>query len=205
MVSPFFIALLASVAHKYPLANRFMLFLVPFVLLLIAEGLGCIYRLIKKWNIWAARAIYIMSALILFFIPATRTWNYFLHPPADQNIRPVLQYVADHYQQEDYMYVYHTSRLPFQYYAPFYNLDHSDILAGRTDLRKRLTLKYFYEDVETLRGKERVWFIFSGITRCSGCSKDTQSFYVDYLDKQGTMLDHFDWIGANAYLYDFHP
>jgi len=48
LISPFFLALLASALQKYPLKDRFMLFLIPLVLLLIAEGLGSVYGLVAK-------------------------------------------------------------------------------------------------------------------------------------------------------------
>ncbi|MFT3890816.1 MAG: glycosyltransferase family 39 protein [Anaerolineales bacterium] len=205
VISPFFIALLASGAHKYPLWGRLTLFLVPFALLLIAEGLGGIYWLIAKWNIWLARVAYALPAFVLFFLPFTGTWEAFLHPPVSENIRPVLQYVAEHYQEEDILYVYHTSGSVFEYYAPFYELEHIDALLGRNDPAKRIALKYFYEDAKTLKGQDRVWFIFSGIVDCGGCEGDMQAFYVNYLDERGTMLDHVEATGANAYLYDINP
>ncbi len=205
IISPFFIALLASVAHKYPLWGRMMLFLVPFVLFLLAEGLGCIHSLIAKWNIRIAHVAYALPALVLFSLPFLGTWEGFLRPSVSENIKPILQYVAQHRQEEDTLYVYHTSGFVFQYYAPFYDLEHMNVLIGRNDPAKRVALRHFYEDVETLKGKKRVWFIFSGIIDCGGCEEDMQSFYVDYLDKRGTMLDRSEGIGANAYLYDLNP
>jgi hypothetical protein len=205
VVSPFFVAMLASVAHKYPLWGRLMLFLVPLVLLLLAEGLGSIYGLIAKWNSWVARVVYVLPALLLFFLPFTGTWEIFLHPPVSENIKPILQYVARHYQKDDTLYVYHTAGYVFQYYAPFYGLEHASVLRGRNDPGKRIALEHFYEDMEMLKGHDRVWFIFSGVFDCGGCDGDVQSFYVEYLNKRGTMLDQLEGIGANTYLYDLTP
>jgi hypothetical protein len=206
MVSPFFIALLASVAQKYPLRGRLILFLVPFVIFLLAEGLGAIYWLIAKWNIQVARVVYVLPALVLFFLPIQGTWESFLQPSVSENIKPILQYVAEHRQPEDTIYVYHTSGFVFKYYAPFYGLEQANISVGRNDPIKRVALKHFEEDVETtLKGKDRVWFIFSGIIDCGGCEGDMQSYYVDYLDQHGTMLERAEGVGANAYLYDLNP
>lgn len=206
MVSPFFIALLASAAQKYPLRGRLILFLVPFVLFLLVEGLGAIYSLVAKWNVWVARVVFVLPALVLFFLPVISTWEMFLQPSVSENVKPVLQYVSEHRQKDDMIYVYHTSGFVFQYYAPFYGLEDANILTGRNDPIKRVALRHFEEDVETtLKGKGRVWFIFSGIIDCGGCEGDMQSYYVDYLNQHGTMLESAEGIGANAYLYDLHP
>jgi hypothetical protein len=182
------------------------LFLVPFVLFLLAEGLGAVYSLLAKWNVWVARVVFVLPALVLFFLPMISTWDMFLHPSVPENIKPVLQYVSEHHEKEDTIYIYHTSGFVFKYYAPFYGLQDATVLTGRNDPIKRVALQHFEEDVEkTLKGRDRVWFIFSGIIDCGGCEGEMQSYYVDYLNQHGTMLESADGVGANAYLYDLHP
>jgi hypothetical protein len=205
MISPFFIALLASAAQKYPLKGRLMLFLVPFVFFLIAEGLGCIYSLIAKWHVGIARIIYMLPALVLVLLPAAVTWGFFVTPYVGSNIKPVLQYVAEQRQEEDAIYVFHTINAVFDYYAPLFGLEDTSVLMGRSGLSKRAALQDFYNGVETLNGEDRVWFIFAGILDCGGCEGDMQLFYTDYLDERGTLLDSFHATGANAYLYDLNP
>ncbi len=48
LILPFGMALAASAMNKYPLDERFLLFLVPLVLLLMAEGFGRIYEFAAK-------------------------------------------------------------------------------------------------------------------------------------------------------------
>jgi hypothetical protein len=203
--SPFFIALFASVVQKYPLKDRFMLFLAPLVLFLIAEGLGCIYTLIAKLHKGIASIIYIIPVLVLFLLPASVTWENFLVPSVRTNVKPVLQYVSEHGQKDEIIYIFHTSDSTFAYYAPFYGLEDENVIFGKDSFVKQEALDGFYNDVQTLKGKDRVWFIFSGIVDCGGCEGDMQSFYVNYLNKQGTMLDSVHSVDANAYLYDLNP
>jgi hypothetical protein len=59
--------------------------------------------------------------------------------------------------------------------------------------------------VETLKGRERIWFVFFGVSDCGGCEGDKQLFYVNYLNERGTMRDRVNGRGANAYLYDLNP
>ena len=205
IISPFFFALLASALQKYPLKDRFMLFLVPFALLLIAEGLGRVYLVIAKWHPGVAGAIYALPALILLFLSASVALEFVKEPFIGSDIKPVMEYVAKHKQENDTIYVYYTTVPVVDYYAPFYGLDQKNILFGYRSPLKKAALEGFYDDVKTLGGRDRVWFIFSRILDCGGCKGDMQLFYVNYLNGLGTLLDSFDRTDANAYLYDLNP
>jgi len=205
VISPFLIAFIASALQKYPLKDRFMLFLVPFVLILIAEGLGNIYRAVARWHIGSARAVYALAAFAMVFSPVVNAFKLFLSPYNRSDIKPVMEYVAEHRQEDETLYVYHSSEPAFVYYAPLYGIEGGEVLIGFDTPRKKAALQGFFRDAKSLRGRERVWFIFSDIVDCGGCEGDMQSFYVDYLNEFGTMLDSVHKVGANAYLYDFNP
>jgi len=205
LISPFFLALLASALQKYPLKDRFMLFLIPLVLLLIAEGLGSVYGIIAKWQRGVAGAVYILPALALLFLSATVTLEFVREPFIGSDIKPVMEYVANHKQENDSIYVFYTTDPVVDYYAPFYGLENQNIVFGYRSSLKRAALEGFYDDVKTLEGRDRVWFIFSRILDCGGCKGDMQLFYVNYLNELGTELDSFHRTDANAYLYDLQP
>lgn len=205
ILSPFFLALFASALQRYPFKDRFVLFLVPLIFLLIAEGLGLIYVNIAKWQPWAGRIVYALLVLGLFFQPAALTFETFLRPYNGSDIKPVIEYVAKNRSSDEIIYVYHITASTFHYYAPLYGIDSKNVVTGVNSRQKRIALNDFFEDVEKLSGNERVWFIFSGIIDCGGCEGDMQLFYTDYLDEHGTMLDSFHATGANAYLYDLRP
>jgi len=205
LISPFFFALLASALQKYPLKDRFMLFLVPFVLLLIAEGLGRVYLVVAKWQRGVAGAIYALPALTLLFLSASVTLEFVKEPFIGSDIKPVLGYVAKHKQENDTIYVYYSTVPVVDYYAPIYGLEHKNILFGYRSPLKKAALEGFYDDVKTLRGRDRVWLIFSRILDCGGCEGDMQVYFVDYLNELGTILDSFHRTDANAYLYDLNP
>jgi hypothetical protein len=203
-ISPFALALFASALQKYPFKDRFVLFLVPFFLLLIAEGLGQIYAIVAKWHVGVARIVYALSAILLFIQPARSTFDAFVNPYNAADIKPVMEYVAKNRSSDQIIYVYHSTDPAFNYYAPLYGLDSQNVLIGYDTPRKRVALKGFFEDVEKLRGHDRIWFIFSEFADCGECEGGIQ-FYEDYLNESGTMLDHFQATGANAYLYDLNP
>jgi hypothetical protein len=177
----------------------------PFAMLLMAEGIRCIYLLVARIDHKFALLVSGIPVFVTLWLMIPVAYWYFLDPPMGADIKPVLQYVADNRSESDLVYVYHSSDPAFNYYAPLYGLDKGKVMIGFETARKRLALQGFYEDVEVLRGNERVWFIFSDIVDCGGCEGGMQQFYVDYLAGFGTMLDSSHASGANAYLYDMNP
>jgi hypothetical protein len=203
IIFPFLFASVASILHRYPLKERFMLFLVPFLFLLVAEGLGRIHTLAANWNRHMASILYALLALSIFWPPAVTTLRYFSSPFNRADIKPVLEYVAQHRQQNEIIYVYHSSEPAFNYYASVYGIGSENVLVGYDAADSRRALREFYRDAEGLQGNDRVWFVFSDIVDCGGCEGDMQEFYVNHLNGYGTQLDSFHASGANAYLYDF--
>ncbi len=205
VISPFVVTVIVSMLQRYPLQNRFMLFLVPFALLLMTEGLRGIYWLVAKWQPKVSAVLIGTLALMVVWQIAPTTYEKALSG-AREDIRPVLEYVSENRLPDDILYVFHSTDPAFHYYAPFYGLDAGNVVIGYDTPRKRKALQSFYADVDELWGKDRVWFIFSEILDCSNCEGEgTQAFYVDYLNNLGTMLDSIDGAGANAYLYDLSP
>lgn len=198
---PFILALVASALHKYPLRGRFMLFLVPLLILLMAEGLGRIYMWFRSWNRNYAIVICFIAALAILWVPINGIYAKFLLPPMGDHIRPVLAYVQQRMQPDDIIYVYHGARPSFNYYAPFYNFTDDQVISG-DDLSDVPALKQFYYQVDQLKGKGRVWVLFSHIVDCGDCSGDMETFYVQYISQYGGVEDQFTAPGASVYLYN---
>ncbi|MBN1453445.1 MAG: glycosyltransferase family 39 protein [Anaerolineales bacterium] len=205
MFSPFVMVTIASALQRYPLKDRFMLFLIPFVLLLMAEGFRGIYWLVARWKPNIAGVFSGILALAVVWQIAPVTYEKAISG-ARENIRPVFAYVAENRTQADIVYIFHRTDPVYHYYAPFYGLDTGNIMVGVYDPRKRVALQNFEDDVDSLIGNSSVWFIFSEIIDCVDCEgEDTQAFYLEHLNKFGIILDSFDGSGANAYLYDLSP
>ncbi len=200
---PFVMVSIASEMQRYPLRGRFMLFLVPYAILLMAEGLGRIYSLINKWN--RVAAILVIAALVvaLLWVPLTGINVKFRTPPLGQDIKPVMAFVSANRAQNDVVYVFHGARPAFNYYATFYGFDKGDVITGQ-DLPNNPALKQFFNDVDQLKGRGRVWFIFSNIIDCGGCKGDMETYYVQYLNQFGSVIDSFQATGADVYLYNLN-
>jgi hypothetical protein len=205
IISPFFMALAASALQKYPLKDRFMLFLVPLVLLIISEGLGRIYLFFAKCDRKLAVIFYAIPALVILWLSIPGVFHNFMAPYKGEDIKPVMGHIKENRTQDDIVYVFHSSIYAFNYYAPFYDLDTGNIIRGIDGPKRKLVLEQFFNDVEALRGNSRVWFIFSAVLDCGGCEGDKQQFYLDYLDSLGVRMDSFNAPGANGYLYNLSP
>ncbi len=202
VILPFVMTMITSAFQRYPLKNRFMLFLIPFAFLLMAEGMRGIYWLISKWNPQFAA---IFSGLIALAVVWQIVPNTYENAVSRQtsDIRAVMEYVAENRQLNDIVYVFHNTDPVFNYYAPFYGLDTGSITIGVYSPSKRVALQNFEDDVDRLVGNSRVWFIFSELYDCLNCQEeDTQTYYLNHISKFGVLIDSFEGLGGNAYLYD---
>jgi hypothetical protein len=208
MLLAFVMTLAASALKKYPLTYRFMIFLTPLALLLMAEGLRRIYSLIEKWRRIPALILSALPAAFLIWFSAINAISVFQYPQTESEIRPVIQYVAEHKQPGDMVYVYYTATPGFIYYAPFYNfsdLKSQRIMMGVYRQNESKGFARFFEDFELLKGKDRVWFIFSEIVECGTCEGDKRLYFENYLNGYGKMLDSVKDLDSAAYLYDLNP
>jgi hypothetical protein len=200
----FAFACLASALQKYPLRERFMLFMAPLFLILIAESIRWLYKL--SYRYFPRFSLFLPLIISLLIISRVKSGiNIFNEPLTRAEIKPVMAYIAQNDKQEDTIYVYYTSETSFLYYTHFYDVDHGNIILGYRAALKKESVESFYDDVDELRGRKRVWFIFSDVVSCGGCDGDMYDYYRDYLDKLGVRLQTIETIGARGYLYDLYP
>jgi len=205
LIFPVLVALILSALQRYPFMHRFLLFLLPYAMLLMAEGIRFIYFMVSRWSRGLAFGVIAVPIVVTLWLLVPVTSWYFRYPSMGADIKPVMQYVSENRHPEDIVYVYYGSAPAFDYYASFYGLDHGNVIVGFETLHRKLALRRFYEDVDALGGNKRVWFIFSDIVDCGGCEGNMQQYFVDYIDGFGTMLDSSHAPGANVYFYEMNP
>ncbi len=205
IIFPFIMTLIASAWEKYPLSYRFMLFLVPLTLLLMAEGIGRIYLFLAKWQKSVALILCVIPVAIMLLFSIQGAITGFKYPPIIAEIKPVMKYIEEKKEQGDIIYLHYRSVPPFNYYATFYNLDSENIIIGADRQSQKKALDRFFDDVKGLKGNNRVWFVISEITYCDGCAGDKREYFTSYLDKNGSMLESILSSNSAAYLYDLNP
>jgi len=184
--------LFASYLHKYPLADRLLLFAVPIALLCVAEG-----------TVWLADTIFRSQAVrvgLIVLVLANPVWlamRSIIAPNRPDDIRPAIDHILVHQREGDALYVYSQARRQFQYYADLRNVSVGNVHFG-ADCG---VIPSCYEaDLESLHRPSRVWILLSHIL-ING-QTDEEQIILAQLDAMGVRLDEKRSPGARAYLYD---
>jgi hypothetical protein len=222
LVAPVALLLVASAAHLYPISLRTELFLVPVVILLIAEGIAQLVQ-------WTPRSWRTGVALVLVLAVATGPiWlagDRLIHPRTREEIRPVLTFIRDHWRTGDAIYVHYGAQYAFLYYEecdcvrlaghgdqrlwPVGATGGREQYARAVDSRSRDVLigpfagddwLRYQSDLDRLAGRGRVWFLYTHFR-----DPEEESFIEDeligYLDGMGRRVHGIDRPRAHAYLY----
>jgi hypothetical protein len=193
LIAPAALAVLASGLHAYPLAGRLMLFFVPNMLLLTAEGTAAIA---EKVRYFPAIACVLLGTLIVAH-PIEQTFRSLVYPRYPEDIRSSISYIRSHEKPGDRWYIYHLARYQFWYYEDLYRLPARNVQIG---IDCGNDVQCYAKDLDTLHGKARVWVLFSHIWIGDGINEE--QVFLQHLDRMGKRLDSYSSIGARAYLYD---
>jgi hypothetical protein len=187
-----------SALHLYPFYDRFLLFLVPGLILVISKAFDLIYKLLdKKIPKPLPTAIWLVLA-ILFLVPIVRSGvDNFVHPPSSEELKSVMLDFQESLQPGDTLYIYYGAKPAFIYYSGRMNIK-NPIFWG--SIARKEPEKYLAE-LDLLRGTSRVWFLFSHLyTGAGGINEKT--YITDYLDKIGIRMNEYSDSGAFIFLYD---
>jgi len=193
---PIFITLLVSALHKYPFGSRLVLFIVPYVLLVIAEGVWCFIDNVKD----KMPSMVIAMLVLIFFFPLVNSVNYIRYPNMRNDIKPLIRNIEDKALPGDIVYVCYNALRPFKYYAKRMGFKHKYVIGARIvkDWRGRRFWDKYEKDFIKIRGYKRVWVLLSHI------SADESKFLLYRIGKMGKPTGWFSSPGALLYLYDLN-
>jgi hypothetical protein len=107
------IAVLAGLQHKYPIGQRFILFVLPLAVLLVAAGsVEIVSSLRRPLSLVTAAVI----ACLVFIPTAATAAKHLVRPPDSEPAKSLLAYTAAHWQPGDTLYVFHDSQYAVRYY-----------------------------------------------------------------------------------------
>jgi hypothetical protein len=228
LVTPFALVLAASAAHVYPIAQRTDLFLFPLVILLVVEGVA---RIVRFAPAPAQPAVALVLAVALAAGPVSLAGTRLVHPRTTEEIRPVLEFVRDHWRPGDVLYVHYNAQYAFLYYDICKCLRLSLPRSGRDlwplePLRGQRTThgpaaialapdvvlgRYhggnshlYIEELDRLRTHRRVWFLYSHVSSESERSL-VKGALLPHMASLGNRINGIDRTGAHAYLYELRP
>ena len=101
----------AASFHFYSLIPRLILFLIPFLLIIIGIGLQWIFRQLPFWG------KLILIGLLLMVASLQKGYEDFWKPYRVAAIKPLLKHLSQHYQKEDLLYVDNEAVAAFYFYA----------------------------------------------------------------------------------------
>jgi hypothetical protein len=198
LLLPLLLTLLAALARQYPFAarwdtsGRLLMFLLPSLALIMAEGVARLPDLTRS------RLALACSALLMVGIAApTLTYAAVMVPQVRSEAKPLLEYGTARLAPGDMLYVYYNGRFVWDYYGSRYGWAPDRVLIGSCS---RLEPVGYLRDLDPLRGHPRVWLFFVGGGGVEGF--DEKDLILDYLDHVGRRLDDRVSHGASLYLYD---
>lgn len=225
---PLILVFIANYFQQYPfpnnylIASRVLLFLVPCLYLVIAEGIAQFLRNnYKIANISVHLVVTVCLTLILLARPTVETIQRLKTSFVIEDIKGVFNILKTQKQPYDKVYLYHWVDPMFRYYAPQYGFNYEEChLINAIPASPYLKeVDYFRRnaivtaissthcilgvselphvsqiDLDMLRGQGRVWFVFAHTTDIEG--------FLRYLDQAGKRLYDFSTIGARIYLYE---
>jgi peptidoglycan/LPS O-acetylase OafA/YrhL len=179
LVGPIILCLAAAAFHLYAFQHRLILFLAPFPILLVAEGVS---RIPTRHHLRLGAAVAILWAPVAF---AAHRWT---APHHVEEIKPALAYLAASSQPGDRLYIGYATVPAFRYYWP--RVRHPDLepetLPGDEDAATRV------------RG-HRVWILSSHVST-------NNPHYVENirraLDARGHLIAALKPPGVTLLLYE---
>ncbi|KKD35288.1 glycosyltransferase family 39 protein [Limnoraphis robusta] len=200
LISPVLATLAASYLQKYPFRERLVLFLTPFFLILIAEGVVFLISQKHSQQKWV-RLLGSVVLIALLTHPLIHSSRLIFQPELKQEVRPIIEYIKSNQQPGDQIYVYFQGVSHMKYYAPKFGYSPSDYVLGAYELpRKRKILpadwERYQQEFEPFRGQKRVWILF----RVDEVEENT---LLSYLNTIGRQVEIYKQKGAFVCLYDF--
>lgn len=200
LVLPLIIALVASAARLYPFTGRFLLFAVPALLILLAEGLA--FTVSRLWG--RSRVLAVVLVGVLLFHPVGWTLKQAAAPSpyAREQLPEVLDHLRHRYAPGQHVYVYADATAGFDFYAPRHGV--ADL--PRLDAVSAGGVSGFVADLPTLRCAGEVWVVIAHTLAAD------ERHLLALLDHAGRRVSGFrgpesplfeSRSSAAVYLYDF--
>jgi hypothetical protein len=186
--------LLAGLTHRYPLGSRLLMFAVPIMLLLVAEGVATVCDRLPH-----GRLVEVAVGCLVLSLPvlnAIRGGVRGVSGIQRDDIRPVIEYVNARAGTSDAWYVYFQAQPQMRYYSDVFGRPAKWKLGsdcgGDTACYTR--------DVDALAGVSRAWIVFSHELVRDGTND--RAILVEQLNRKGRCREEFSGGSAHAYLYD---
>jgi len=184
--SPLFIHLILSALKIYPIENRFIMYLLPFFILVIAEG----FRLILSISSVSKREVVItIFSLVIPIVLIKKTFENRV-PIKIEEVKELITYYKQHAQNEDKIYVYYSTKPAIDYYlkTKILNPNIPVIFGNKHRENSEAYIKEFPKNYK------KIWLFFTHIY------KNEDKFILNELQKLGYKeISRYKSVGACLY------
>jgi hypothetical protein len=223
LVAPLLLMLVAWALHKYPTLGRTQLFLIPSFLLAFGEGVVTAGRTASYATARTVMAVCGGAVVVAIVAPSIQ---HLVKPRHYEEIKPALNHLSRLERAGDTVFVYYTAQYALAYYLDcrcagrdFEKARASGMWAEQRgpggseayssallSVPPRLVIPRFrgssplnyVSDFDALRGRKRVWFLFSNIDDLR------RSTLLDELSKRGTLKSSFKVGRTNQAVVDVY-
>jgi hypothetical protein len=193
---PIVLTLVASGLEKYPFTERFLLFLTPNFIFLIAIGAAHTYSYLKSYS-----KIVALSVPLLLVLPTVLTsikdlvYHQHFGDWKRREMKDIISYLQKNKQRNDYIFLYHTASA-FNYYNEIYNLDwpHHTILTEEDFINSNIKNKLKSQN------SKRFWIIVVG--NLNNDPTNERKIFINRFDKDFKKIIDFNANGAYTALYE---
>lgn len=188
--SPIVMLIMASWLSIYPMGNRLMLFVVPCMIIFIAEGIMSIwYSVTGRFKILFPAVV----TVILLGAPMSNSIGGLVHSPED-GVREVVEQLNAEWQEGDTLYIYYNAKPAFDYYFSSRQKEEISYVVG---IKARGNWVRYKDDIDSIITNDRVWFFFSAV-----CCEEQRDF-IQYLDEVGVQAVSIVGDDGAGFLYLF--
>ena len=197
----------AAYLQKYPFYNRVILFLTPGFFLIMGAGVAFLIDLkLKRQSIRAVSMItgWVFASL-LFYVYTLHIPQYLNPPDSREEIKPLLQHIAEKWQPNDVIYVLEKSKYQFEFYRDKFGFQANDYVIG-IDLDpynvedKKMLQTDLQEDLYQFCGRQRIWILIADTH-----IRQQTGYLLTLLNQFGQPIEQFkiDKEASLVQLYDF--
>jgi hypothetical protein len=201
---PVVLTLLASALQKYPFTERFLLFLAPNFILLLAAGVSATEKYFTQYK-YRPRWFFVAVLALLLPLCITAVNDLINHQKFGgwkrREMKEVITYLSKHKQTDDYILLYHTASA-FNYYNHTFNLNwpNHTILDEKLDQESILQIIKQYHT-------NRFWVIIPGTMRTNiksipDSSLNDKEAFLHFFNNNFKRVQDFHTTGIYAVLYE---
>ncbi len=229
LVAPFIAVAGALASGRYPFAARFVLFLVPLVVILVAAGTAAAVQALSqpglRRRLTASAAV--VASVFLLSVTGLATARLLTDQSEQGGTMQILAHIRSAWKPGDVLYLYAAAQYPARYYAEVNGVNRSSpgrtlwpVVPAALPVASFAALRStppslvvgqftpgggstFVRDLTAVDGRRRVWFVFSHVVLVRGAQiVGNLDRYLSALDAAGQRRATFESGGALAVLYD---